>query len=522
MNCLFYRFIIFVDQKLNYKKTIIKVIQVNIFRSYFFLTPLFILLGVTGCGSSDSSGSSNESSKSVTTPINPETPSITKTPLLDWNQQSDTYICEALKKHNELTIGTTFTPREDDKNDNALRELEKILETTYTNDLKIISREPRISTLSVEMLNCAVLTSLRSLPQVKFVDPEYALPLLPEELFGFVLSLGGDDEILPYDEFNPAFYDAQSNDLGYTEFLDQSVVATTNTVSVMKDHQIQKIYDEFEFFGSPEIGVAVLENGVVPQYMDYLSASGYYQTQGFYTPNEDGAEPDGIHPQQSDMLYITQLIKPLMHHGSTMAARVYKVAPRVTIRSVRASSFIYWYKPSQFNSVTNAILELAVDPEIRVISASQGTIIHIHKIERAIEYFNAHDKIFVVAGGSSIPLFKKFVGIGFPANLPSTISASGIKDTELTNGEYVLGTAAHGGPENDFVVEGQDASSPSTAHTAGIISLIWSVNPRLSRQEIIDIFIESSHFYQRNGKKHPQFGWGKVNAYTAYKKAISR
>lgn len=502
----------------------------KIFRRY--LTALFfVLLSLTGCdgsSSSTSSTSSSDSSKSIAsqanpdTPATPDTPTYTKIPLPDWNRQSDIYICKALEKYNELTIGATFTPREDDKNDRALRELEDIIETEYADDFKILSREPRISTLSVEVLNCGALSDLRALQHVKFVDPEYALPLLPEELFGFVISLEGNDAPLPYDEFNPAFYDAQSNDQSYTEFLDQSKVAVTNTVSVMKDHQIQDIYDEFAYFGSPEIGVAVLDNGVVPQYMDYLSASGYFQTQGLHTPNEANALPDGIHPLESDMLYVAQLIKPLMRHGSTMATRVYKVAPRSALRSVRASSFIYWYKPSQFNSVTTAILELAVDPEIRIISASQGTIIHIHKIERAIEYFNAHDKIFVAAGGSSAPSINKYLGIGFPATLPSTISASGIQDTTKTDGEYVLGESAHGGPENDFVVEGQDASSPATAHTAGMFSLIWSANPSLSRQEIIDIFIESSHFYRETGKKHPIFGWGKVNAYMAYKKAIAR
>ena len=483
-------------------------------RFYIVLTSIFILFGAIGCGGSSSSGDSGTSRRSTSPLI------IEKIQLHDWNQESDDNICKALEKYNELTIGAAFTPREDANNDQALIELESILSEQFDTDLTVLSREPRISTLSVELVNCSALSRLRALPQVKFVDAEYALPLLPEDVFGFVLSLGLSGDSLQHDEFNPAFYDSDSSNLSYTEFLDKSDVVNTNTVSVMKDHHLQDIYDEFAFFGSPEIGVAVLDNGVVPQYMDYLSASGSFQTQGFYTPNVDGAVADGIHPKSSDMLYVTQLIKPLMNHGSTMAERVYKVAPHVTIRSVRASSFIYWYKPSQFNSVTNAILELAVDPSIRVISASQGTIIHIHKIERAIEYFNAHDKIFVSAGGSSTPFLKKFVGIGFPANLPSTISASGIKDTKLTNGEYVLGTVAHGGPENDFIVEGQDASSPSTSHTAGMIGLVWSANPSLTRQEIIDIFITSSHFYQKNGKKHPKFGWGKVNAYMAYKKAI--
>ena len=49
-----------------------------------------------------------------------------------------------------------------------------------------------------------------------------------------------------------------------------------------------------------------------------------------------------------------------------------------------------------------------------------------------------------------------------------------------------------------------------------MIGLLWSANPELTREQIIDILIRSSSNYRRLGRKDPVFGWGKIDMYQAF------
>ena len=138
-------------------------------------------------------------------------------------------------------------------------------------------------------------------------------------------------------------------------------------------------------------------------------------------------------------------------------------------------------------------------------------------ITRAIDYFNSFDKLFISAAGTSFPFVRDFVKIVFPANLPSTISTTGIKDTRETGSDFELGKQSHGGVENDFVVDHVGSSSESVSSTAGMIALLWSANPTLTREQIIEILIRNSSQGRSGGGKHPVFGWGKVDMYQAFR-----
>ncbi len=73
----------------------------------------------------------------------------------------------------------------------------------------------------------------------------------------------------------------------------------------------------------------------------------------------------------------------------------------------------------------------------------------------------------------------------------------------------------------DFCVEKSAASSEATARMVGIFALIWSANPTLSREQVMDIAIRSSYFYQLQGAKDPKFGWGTVDALQAVEMALA-
>ena len=149
-----------------------------------------------------------------------------------------------------------------------------------------------------------------------------------------------------------------------------------------------------------------------------------------------------------------------------------------------------------------------------------GTIFHIHQIKNAIVYYHSKGKIIACAAGTTPEEIKDLLGIIFPANLPWTVSVTGIDNRENTNGEFIAGSTAHTGRQNDFCVEQSAASSEATARMVGMFALLWSANPDLTREEIMDIMITSSHFYHETGQKDPDFGWGTVDMLEAVEKAL--
>ena len=440
--------------------------------------------------------------------------------MFDWNQAPDETICTGLEANNRLlSLGAAFLPENTASNREAVDELQEIMESRFAESARIVSRENRLAILTIELFDCSVLADIRSLPQVTFVEPKYLAPISEEDVFN-ELTQTNLQTLFPRDlevkdpSINPAFYDPVSHDLSYPDYVRQ---VDGNIADIMERHGIAKIYEEFGYFGQPNLGVAVIDNGLLPDWEDYLSqGDGHFETRGYYRPFGSDLAADGTRPQPYDVYGILQNIEPMFKHGTRQAERVYAVAPDVNLISTRASPFVFWFMPTQFQGVTDTILTLAEDPGVRIISSSMGTVIHVHEIERAIDYFNSFDKLYISAAGTSVPFVRDFVKIVFPANLPSTISTTGIMDTLNTGNNYELGKNSHGGVENDFVVDHSSSSSESVSATAGMIGLLWSYKPGLSREQIIDILIRNSSNYRNSGRKDPVFGWGKVDMYQAF------
>lgn len=439
--------------------------------------------------------------------------------LFDWNKQSDESICSILQTSGTLlTVGAHYIPRGTQANDVTLNELERTLQGSFEDAIRVSSREPRLGLLNLDLIDCSVLGEIRGLPEVEFVEPKYLSPQSQDDIFESALVLqakSSPDSEQEEDDLsiNPGLYDPAVMPMSYVDYVrDFHRVAAER----MERHGLARIYEEFGYYGQPTVGVAIMDNGVFEDRLDFLAqGQGEYRAEGYYK-NFGELEPDGPHPQSTDLYGLMPSIKSMFFHGTRQTQLVYSMAPHINFKSVRASSFVFWFLSSQFQGVVEAILALAEDPKTRIISSSMGTIFHSHEIERAIEYFNAYDKIYVSAGGTSMPYLKDVVRIVFPANLDSTISTTGIQDTQDTGGKYILGKNAHGGLGNDFVVDHSDDSSQTVSTTAGMIGLLWSYNPELTREEIIDILIKSSHFYKTRGRKDEVFGWGKIDMYAAF------
>ncbi|MDX1692495.1 MAG: S8 family serine peptidase [Ketobacteraceae bacterium] len=442
--------------------------------------------------------------------------------MFDWNQASDATICSGLEANNRLlSLGTDFIAGDTAGNRTRVDALQEIIESAFVDSARVVSRENRLSILTIELFDCNALGRIRSLPAIQFVEPKYLAPISEAEVFDEVVSMQAPPVVQPLREIkdpsiNPGLYDPDTATLPYPDYVRQ---VNGNVADIMERHGVADIYREFTFFGVPTVGVAIIDNGVFPEWVDYVSeGNGTFEARGYYRPfSTTDLVPDGPHPQPYDLYGILASVDSMYSHGTRQLERVYNMAPHVNIISVRASPFVFWFLPTQYQGVTDSILALAEDPTVRIISSSMGTVIHVHEIERAIDYFNSFDKLFISAAGTSFAFVRDFVKIVFPASLPSTISTTGLADTQETGSRFVLGENSHGGVENDFVVDHAKSSSESVSATAGMIALLWSANPGLTREQIINVLVRNSSNYRTLGKKDPVFGWGKVNMYQAFR-----
>ncbi|MCG8312134.1 MAG: S8/S53 family peptidase [Pseudomonadales bacterium] len=472
-----------------------------------------ILLGVVGCNGSSGSGAGSADRSTANQAL--EDSKI----LFNWDDQSDETICSGLRFQKTLALGAAFDAGANNKNRRALDKLQDYLETHYSDALNVIDREERLSILDVELNDCNVLSALRASPLIEYVEPKYQFPKMDTAIETGIAqlqarALSRSSPASVDDDINPGFYDPNSFRMPYKDYIRET---DEKAADIIEHHGLDKIYQQYEFFGNSNIGVAVLDNGVFPEWESFFSqGNGSYSAEGFYRYYITDTAPDGTQPRAYDFYGITQTLDDLFIHGTRQTELVYTMAPHINFRTVRASSFIVWLLPSQFQGVTNAIMALAEDPTIRIISSSMGTVTYSHEVARAIEYFVAQDKIFVSAAGTSAPVLKEFVRVVFPASLPFTLSLTGIRDTDETDGKYELGELAHGGLGVDFVIDHSISSSESASPFSGMLALLWSANPNLTRTELEQILIESSSEYQSRGKKDPVFGWGKVDMYQAF------
>ena len=486
--------------------------MLNIGKSLRFSVVFFYAVVLVGCNTPWSSDSSSDTSSRGTADNLLDDFKI----LFDWNVQSDNFICSGIQANNNLiSVGVSFSPSDIQLNTRAIDGLQVYIEEDFQGLIEVVGREDRLSILNVEMLDCNALGALRALPVVEFVEAKYVAPISKEVLFDSMVEMQSravsknidiEDDIVE-EVFNPGLYDPGMSD---TSYVDHVRSIDERAADRIERHGVNRIYEEFGFYGAPTVGVAIVDNGVFESEIDYLSQGrGDFATEG-YVRSFGANESDGSHPQPYDLFGLLQFIEDMYRHGTIQATLVYTMAPHINFKSVRGAPFVFWFMPSQFQGAVDSILALAEDPTIRVISSSMGTIIHVHEIERAIEYFNAKDKLYFSAGGTSTRYLKDLVKVVFPASLSSTISITGIKPTVETGGEFILGRDAHGGPETDFVVDHSDDSSQAVSTTAGMVGLLWSYNPSLTRDQVLDILVKSSSNYQAIGRKDPVFGWGKL------------
>jgi subtilisin family serine protease len=194
---------------------------------------------------------------------------------------------------------------------------------------------------------------------------------------------------------------------------------------------------------------------------------------------------------------------------------------------VHAAENVVLLSTSAINGVTNAYVQGADDPGVKIISMSMGTIFSSGQIKDALVYAYNKQKLMFCAAGTSTSFFAGFVGVIFPANQPQVVAVTGMKDNLKDRCDN-----CHTGSKVDFAVVMQKSSgrnplsiamtsdapstvggsSVATASCAAIAALVWSKYPAYPRDSVIARMARSSGFA---GGRSNKFGWGIVNAAAA-------
>ena len=231
-------------------------------------------------------------------------------------------------------------------------------------------------------------------------------------------------------------------------------------------------------------------------------------------------------------------------HGTQMAGclaapmigsdRTVGVAYGANLVSVRASNNVVFDETHEVLGVVEAYKLFTKRPDVKIISMSMGCLGQPVPLSYAIRKAAEKGKLIFNAGGTSwdTSLIDPIQKVIFPAKMRETIAVSGVNDGYV----YEACTECHSGSELDFTIIMQrkadkerrslslsmvsdqpnyvGGSSIATATMAGIAALVWSTNPGLNKDQVLDRLKRASFFQP---PKNARYGHGNVDALKAVK-----
>lgn len=226
-------------------------------------------------------------------------------------------------------------------------------------------------------------------------------------------------------------------------------------------------------------------------------------------------------------------------HGTSMAGAC--AAPRGTdgaacgvayncnLVTCRAAEDVLLDESREVKGASDGFTNAGNRGDVKIISMSMGKMTSSSQLSDAIKYAYGKGKLIFCAAGTSFSWTAGWYGVVFPANLSQVNAVTGVRDNSFNT----TCTSCHKGSETDFTIVMEKAlnerhplslamsgdspstvggSSVSTATAAGIAALVWSRNPALSRDAILNKLIQTSSNYP---VKNSSLGWGNMNAEAA-------
>lgn len=213
--------------------------------------------------------------------------------------------------------------------------------------------------------------------------------------------------------------------------------------------------------------------------------------------------------------------------GSTVG-----VAYNSNLVFLRAAEDVVLDGADEKTAVKNAFVQLGDNPNVKIISMSMGTPFYSGTLEDGVNYAHNKGKMLFCAAGTSFS-WTSWWGVIYPAKHDKCVAMTGIKENGSTC------TVCHDGSEVDFTLIMERSSnsdrtslayhsagnlpsyvggsSCATAMGAGVAAMVWSVNPSLTRAQVLNILKTTSQYTTPTGN----VGYGKLNALKAVQAAMS-
>lgn len=209
------------------------------------------------------------------------------------------------------------------------------------------------------------------------------------------------------------------------------------------------------------------------------------------------------------------------------------VAYKSNLHFIRASNDVVLDASAEKTATKNAFISMGNRPDVRIISLSMGTPFASSVLKDGVNYaFNLGKTIFAAAGTSFS--WTSWWGVIYPAAYSSCIAVTGVKENGNTcatchDGTQVMYTITMernaNSNRNSLSLPASGTtptyiggSSCATSTAAGIAALVLSVKPTMTRTQLMTCLTNTAQFYPT---KNSSKGYGNLNASAAVNYAMA-
>ena len=384
-------------------------------------------------------------------------------------------------------------------------------EKHYTaSDLMVLGEQNVLPVIDIQIFDLSIIEQLRAMPEVRYVEP-----------MGYTL-----DEVR--ERSSSGCNVSPDNNIPSADY--QTISPNVKVPWNFYNANIPSAWNRSTGTG---VTVAVIDTGTDPDQENVGSAFNSGQSQGrslqrlgtYVSSWWWWASPDGPNDRCGHGTQMSGLATaPRGSDGASVG-----VAYNANLLAIRACADVVILGSNENSGVADAVVIAGGRSDVKVLSMSIGTVFWVNQIADAIYYAYGNDKMIMAAAGTSTS-FTSFVGVIFPASMSQTVAVTGIKE----GSPMVKCSSCHSGSQVDFVAVMQrrndnsrtsltlaedgntparvGGSSAATATTAGIAALVWSTNPSMSRNQVLNRLKNASLNYP---SRDSQFGWGTIDAAAA-------